>query len=245
MTSRGKRAFATLMIVSLLTLIGSLRPSGGARAQAGGEPLSTSDFAVFQPIAGYLSNASWLLVTGQDPRLLDVSSGMAPGIANGFTLSPLSRSPGPVFSRNLLVSHNVGPLGLTSEPRLVADPFDPEHLVLAVVDYNLPSIATYVTRNGGETWDGPQQVRFLPRTFSLAGHQTWHLIARAICSSRRSPSGWKMSRWARLSRPSPPHILSCLSQMTVALAGATPRLSLVPQSRVHRSRTLTASNKSV
>jgi hypothetical protein len=168
MRSRGARTLATLVVATLLMLASAQKPIDGARARAGGDPLSVSDFAAYQPIARYLSNASWLLVTGQDPRLLD-ASGSAPAVQNGFPSPVLSRSPSPFFSRNMLVTHDVGPIGVTSEPRIVADPLDPEHLVLAVVDYNLPSIAVYVTLDGGEIWDGPRQVRFFAQDVLAGG----------------------------------------------------------------------------
>lgn len=167
-SSRGVRTLAGLLVATLLMLGGAQGPIEGARAQVGGQPLSTGEFAAYQPIANFLSNASWLLVTGQDPRLLDASSSEPPA-QSGPPSPALSRSPGPLFSRNVLVSRDVGPIGLTSEPRIVSDPLDPEHLVLAVVDFNLPSIATYVTEDGGETWDGPRQVRFFARDVLAGG----------------------------------------------------------------------------
>jgi hypothetical protein len=168
MRSRGARTLATLLVATLLMLGGAQGSIGGARAQVSGQPLSAGEFAAYQPIASYLSNASWLLVTGQDPRLLDTSSSARPA-QSGLPSPALSRSPGPLFSRNVLVSHAVGPIGLTSEPRIVSDPLDPLHLVLAVVDFNLPSIATYVTEDGGETWNGPRQVRFFAQDVLAGG----------------------------------------------------------------------------
>ncbi len=166
--SRGAATVATLLVATLLLLAGAQEPIAGARARAGSEPLSVSDFAAYQPIASYLSNASWLLVTGQDPRLPDATSS-TPGTRNGFPLPVLPRSPSPLFSRNVLVARGIGPIGVTSDPRIVADPLDPEHLVLAAVDYNLPAIAVYVTLDGGETWDGPRQVRFFAQDLLAGG----------------------------------------------------------------------------
>jgi hypothetical protein len=157
--SHGVRALATLLMTSLLVLYGSPRPIDDASAQGDGTPLSARDFAPYLPIAQYLSSASWLLVTGQDPRLLGASPKSEPGQADEAMLPERTRTQGSFFSRNLLASRAVGPISLTSEPRIVADPLDPKHLVLAAIDYNLPSIVTYVTHDGGESWDGPHQVR--------------------------------------------------------------------------------------
>ena len=181
---RGRRAISTLFVATLLMLFSSAMPSYGALAQFVGNPLSASDFSAFRPIAGYLTNSSWLLVTGQDPRLLDAIDNQrqispspvdqpfaSEGLSQqqGHGLPVLSRSPSPVFSRNLLVTHATGSLKLTSDPQVALDPLDPEHLVLAVVDYNLAAIVTYITHDGGETWEGPRQVRFFAQDVLAGG----------------------------------------------------------------------------
>jgi hypothetical protein len=51
----------------------------------------------------------------------------------------------------------------------VVNPNDPQHLVLGVIDYNFPSMSTYVSFDGGENWDGPNQVRYFRNDFTAAG----------------------------------------------------------------------------
>ncbi|MDQ3248449.1 MAG: IPT/TIG domain-containing protein, partial [Chloroflexota bacterium] len=38
---------------------------------------------------------------------------------------------------------------------------DPDHLVLATIDYNFPSNSVYVSIDGGANWDGPHQTKYL------------------------------------------------------------------------------------
>src|SRR5262245_39960258 len=97
---RGARALATLLIAGLMMLSGPPRPVELAAAQPSEIPLSSSIFAPYQPIARYLSSASWLLVTGQDPRLINPSSSSDPGQAYAASLPGLTRTPSPLFSRN-------------------------------------------------------------------------------------------------------------------------------------------------
>ena len=46
-------------------------------------------------------------------------------------------------------------------PASPSTPTDPEHLVLGTIDYNFPSMSSYVTIDGGESWDGPFQSPYL------------------------------------------------------------------------------------
>jgi hypothetical protein len=79
------------------------------------------------------------------------------------------RNPAPAFSRNIIVTRAVGNYPYNTEPHIAVDPTDPEHLVLGTIDFNLNNIAAYVSFDGGETWDGPNQVRYFREDFTAAG----------------------------------------------------------------------------
>jgi hypothetical protein len=79
------------------------------------------------------------------------------------------RSAAPAFSRNQIVTRQLGLFPIQTEPHVAVNPFDPEHLVLGTIDYNFPSMSTYVSFDGGETWDGPNQVRYFREDFTAAG----------------------------------------------------------------------------
>jgi len=69
------------------------------------------------------------------------------------------RSPAPAFSRNLLISRNFGYSPFQTEPHLAVNPLDSEHIVAALIDYNMGStMSTYTSFDGGESWQGPYQV---------------------------------------------------------------------------------------
>ena len=127
-----------------------------------------------------LSGRPWLIAEGIDPGIrtrpewsaltrLDWRSngGMNAGMgtpalqaAGGF-LVPY-RSAAPAFSRDLLISRDFSNSPIQTEPHIAVDPDDPDHLVVGLIDYNFPSITTYVSMDGGAVWEGPNQGGYLP-----------------------------------------------------------------------------------
>jgi hypothetical protein len=97
------------------------------------------------------------------------SGGSAAGGSGGVFQQVPFRNPSPAFSRNIMVTQQVGLFPIQTEPHIVVNPNDPQHLVLGVIDYNFPSMSTYVSFDGGENWDGPNQVRYFRNDFTAAG----------------------------------------------------------------------------
>lgn len=136
------------------------------------------------PIGPVLSGRTWLQTEGLDPG----QTGM-PGFEprTGYDLSAAEtggsartqaagagapvpyRDPGPAFSRNILVTRDFGQSPFQTEPQIEADPNDPEHLVLGVIDYAFPSMSSYVTFDAGERWEGPFQVPYLHEDLGAGG----------------------------------------------------------------------------
>ena len=99
-----------------------------------------------------------------DPRIQrrDVlTSASAPSQQAGGALLVPFRNPAPAFSRNILLTRDFGATPIQLEPHLAVDPKDPNHVVVAEIDYTLASVGVYTTYDGGETWEGPSQTRFL------------------------------------------------------------------------------------
>lgn len=136
---------------------------------------------LMQPIQNIISGPSWLMARGIDPRpwldrpgwdpLTRLSwsklEGALPGQASSSSqaaslgvLVPY-RSPAPAFSRSLLVTRDFSDRPLQTEPSIAVDPRDPDHLVLGTIDYNFPNNSSYVSIDGGVTWEGPFQVKYL------------------------------------------------------------------------------------
>jgi len=137
------------------------------------------------PIKTVLSGRPWLISEGLDPGLkqrpgwdtltrldwskLESSFGWsaAPSImptlqaAGGGFLVPY-RSPAPAFSRDVLISRDFSSTPIQTEPHIAVNPNDPDHLVVGMIDYNFPSITSYVSIDGGVTWEGPHQGGYLP-----------------------------------------------------------------------------------
>lgn len=118
-------------------------------------PGTTGDRRLLAPIVDVLSASSWIWATGQDPRY---PSGMQAEAIWPPSGEPTATSS--VAEGNAVVSRVVGQFPVTTEPSLAVNPTNPDHLVLAVSALDLPSAATYVSENAGETWSGPFQAPY-------------------------------------------------------------------------------------
>ncbi len=135
------------------------------------------------PAGNLLSGQAWLMATGGgDPAaaaVADVDQLLGPGLgattgsdrtqAAGAGAPVPFREPGPAFSRNILVTRDFGQAPFQTEPHIEANPEDPQHLVLGVIDYAFPSMSTYVSFDGGERWEGPNQVPYLLKDLGAGG----------------------------------------------------------------------------
>jgi len=146
------------------------------RKGAGGPNL-----ALLDPMKNVLSGRTWLMIEGLDPglsrrpgwdpltrmdwRALDeIGSPSAPSPMTqgvGGFLVPF-RSPAPAFSRNVLISRDFSSSPIQTEPHIAVDPNDRDHAIVGMIDYNFPSTSSYVTFDGGQTWEGPVQAGYLP-----------------------------------------------------------------------------------
>lgn len=135
------------------------------------------------PIADVISGPAWLMAHGVDNRAWmdrpgwntltrqDVAGTVTalnadnPAQLQGAGLGVLVpyRDPAPAFSRDLLITRDFSNSPLQTEPDIAVNPNDPDHIVLGTIDYNFPNNTAYVSIDGGATWDGPRQVRYLRR----------------------------------------------------------------------------------
>lgn len=131
------------------------------------------------PAAQVLSGRAWLMAEGMDPGVgtmpaYDPYTGTDFGASSrtqaaGAGAPVPFREPGPAFSRNILVTRDFGRAPFQTEPHLAANPDDPEHLVLGVIDYAFPANSAYVSFDGGERWEGPFQVPYLLKDLGAGG----------------------------------------------------------------------------
>jgi len=160
-----RKWFAPLLAV--LLILGSTAVPGIASAEEGKAELDARidlDAPLMFPHPEYLSGGPALAITGQDPsgRLSwdkdEENSSPVPSLqgAGGAALVPY-RSPAAKFSRNVLVSQDRGRLPYQTEPHIAVNPKDPDHVVMATIDYNFPGVVNYVSIDGGANWDGPYQ----------------------------------------------------------------------------------------
>jgi hypothetical protein len=121
----------------------------------------------------YHSGAVWLALTGNNPVLgagIKRPEELSTQAVGGAAVAMLPyRDPAAKFSRNILVSRDYGNIPIQTEPHLSVNPNDPDHLVVGMIDYNFPGVATYVSIDGGATWDGPSQPKIPRGQFTGAG----------------------------------------------------------------------------
>ena len=182
---RGRGRLVTVLSIAVLLLlvpVGVVADDGTPDIPGPQKPkLGPGVVDLLQPAKRMLSGASWLMAEGIDPRLwLDRpgwssltrlnweelgggflgGAGAPPSQAGPGGLVPF-RDPAPAFSRDILVTRDFSQFPLQTEPHLAVNPKDPDHLILGTIDYNFPNNSVYVSLDGGVTWEGPEQLRFL------------------------------------------------------------------------------------
>jgi hypothetical protein len=167
------------------------------RADKDSPRVAKSPFTLLTPIRDLLSGPLWLMAHDLDPRVTQltriggkrgitprpgvawdslqeifVAPGLpqlsAPAAPTGQALVPF-RDPAPAFSRNILITRDFSNAPLQTEPHIAVNPKDPEHLLMATIDYNFPNVSAYFSLDGGATWQGPNQPNFLRDDLGAAG----------------------------------------------------------------------------
>ena len=174
-TSSMRVASITAIVILLASSLAVfLIPAPAAAESEGGEVEVTNLLSnMRKDFAGRsLSSAMWLRMSGQDPRGPLGDQGRekdrpsfssvqgAPAAQAGGVLVPF-RDPAPAFSRNLLITRDFSNSPLQNEPHIAVNPKDPNHLVVGTIDYNFPSVSSYISFDAGETWEGPYLVPFI------------------------------------------------------------------------------------
>ncbi|MDW8063142.1 MAG: sialidase family protein [Candidatus Caldarchaeum sp.] len=65
------------------------------------------------------------------------------------------RSPTAKFSRNVMITFDIGNRPYQNEPHIAVNPNNPDHLIMASHDFDVSCAVSYVSFDGGETWRGP------------------------------------------------------------------------------------------
>ena len=171
-------ALAILLVSCLIPSSAITSAKEGAAALGSTKMIQTFTEPVVFPHPEYISGQPWLMFTGQDPsgRLFEskdekespVQGGLQAAGGAAAALIPY-RSPAVNFSRNILVTRDVGVLPYQTEPHIAVNPKDHNHLVAGVIDYNLQGVGAYVSIDGGATWQGPYQPQFPRGEYAGAG----------------------------------------------------------------------------
>jgi hypothetical protein len=171
--SRGKRTIAGVvaLILALSALSSALATVARTDSRSALFPSADGELLLL-PLADLVTASSWLAIVGEDPRhaTLPAADDGARERAGLATATPVPGDIGGDFSRERLVSRALGPLGVSASPALAVDPTDPNHVILATTDLDLPSTAVYASVDGGASWDGPRQVPYSPGDRGAVGN---------------------------------------------------------------------------
>ena len=171
-----------LVITAIIAVLLAVSPAGfagaqeGERQKTGTNPgILTPDYPYLAPdalafrdqAARYLSGRVSLIAQGldadaesigSDGRTGPTASAQGAPDSQGGVLVPY-RDPSARFSRNILIPTDFSAAPIQTEPHLAVDPFDPDHIVAGMIDYNFPGTTMYVTYDGGVTWEGPVVIK--------------------------------------------------------------------------------------
>jgi len=172
-----KQLFILIILLSSLVLpavVGAAESERESLESKRSEPSSK-----LMPATEFMSGASALSIEGLDVRVglskegdlkSSVSDSRSPVMQGGAAAALVPfRSPTARFSRNILITRDLGATPVQTEPHLAVDPLDPKHIVLGVIDYNSPNVVSYVSIDGGSSWDGPYQPRYLAGDLGAGG----------------------------------------------------------------------------
>lgn len=74
------------------------------------------------------------------------------------------RNPAPAFSRNLLITRDMG-TPLQNEPHICVSQDDPKNIIVASHNYGSLAPPVHASFDAGETWQGPQRVPLTPQSY--------------------------------------------------------------------------------
>ncbi|MDJ0273115.1 MAG: exo-alpha-sialidase [Aigarchaeota archaeon] len=83
------------------------------------------------------------------PTVTDAAKPMGPLINIPY------RSPTAKFSRNIMLTYDIGNRPYQNEPHVAVNPNNPDHIVVVSHDFDVSCAVSYVSFDGGETWRGP------------------------------------------------------------------------------------------
>ena len=128
------------------------------------------------PAAKFMSGSSALAIEGKDYRVgetrveaLEDTGARSPVMQGAAAALVPFRSPTATFSRNILITRDLGNTPVQTEPHIAVNPLDPEHLIVGVIDYNAPNVVSYVSIDAGQTWDGPFHPRYIDGDLGAGG----------------------------------------------------------------------------
>ncbi len=142
---------ASIVLITLLLLLPPLYTVYGYDEGAVGP----AELRLIEPAVELMSGGLWLRLKGGEEFLL---TGVRAASASPSQAPPIQipfRSPSPKFSRNLIVTTDIGRIPYQNEPHIAVNPRDSDNVIMASHDYDTFCTVIYASIDGGETWEGP------------------------------------------------------------------------------------------
>jgi hypothetical protein len=155
-TSRMAKAFFVMVAVFLaFSSIAAVLANGGEEEGR----LSAKVFKIGEFLGGRLSSGVayrlGAVETGRQFEGLAVEQLEARAQPAGPLITIPYRSPTAKFSRNLIVTYDIGNRPYQNEPHIAVNPNNPDHVVVVSHDFDVSCAVAYTSFDGGETWRGP------------------------------------------------------------------------------------------
>ncbi|GBC75084.1 hypothetical protein HRbin06_00397 [archaeon HR06] len=112
-----------------------------------------------EKVSKFLSGTVWLKLNNKGPFSLERDFTLQ---APATGLVPY-REPSQKFSRNIIVTQDLGRWPFQNEPSIAVNPLDKDNIVIGAIDYQYLNMVAYVSIDGGITWEGPKVMKPLQR----------------------------------------------------------------------------------
>jgi len=166
--ARVKLVKALLVGAVLAALLIAALPASTAQnmSESPGKWEGVKGIRLLEPAIELMSGGLWLRLSGGGALAGAEVTAIPASSSSPLQAPPIQipyRSPSPKFSRNLIVTSDMGRYPYQNEPHVAVNPRDPDNVVIVSHDFDTYCTVIYASIDGGETWEGPFPTKPLQR----------------------------------------------------------------------------------